>query len=480
MQSRNKDLLKPDFCVIGGGAGGLSFAAGAVQMGASVVLIESAKMGGECLHAGCVPSKALLASAKAGHHVKEAEKFGWSSGKIDLDFHKVLEHIQGVISTLEPHDSPQRFQGLGVKVILESGGFTDTETFETPSHQIKAKRFVIATGSSAAIPDIPGLLDVPYLTNETIFSINELPKHLAIIGGGAIGIEMAQAFRRFGSQVTVLEAFKILPKDDSELTDLLKTHLSNEGIQIIEGIKIDRIDNIVKGVMITYVDADGKSHQIQGSHLLIAAGRKANIETLNLTNGGVNYSSKGIVVNQQLRSSNSRVYAIGDCIGSYQFTHMASYHAGLVIRNAIFKLRTKLQTHAVPWVTYTDPELSHVGYQESELRDKSIAYKVLKAEFKDNDRAQTEALGCGLIKVFASPKGYILGVSILGPNAGELIYPWVIAIQNKLKLSAITSSICPYPTLSEISKRVAGSFYTDKLFGQNMKRFVRFLMGITR
>lgn len=479
MPNQNKEVLTPDFCVIGGGAGGLSFAAGAVQMGASVVLLERHKMGGECLYVGCVPSKSLLAAAKAGHRILECKKFGWSAGNAEVDFHKVLQHLHSVIQTLEPHDSMERFQGLGVNVILEGGIFIDQETFETPQYKIKAKRFIVATGSSAAIPAIPGLSEVPYLTNDSLFSLKDLPQHLLIIGGGAIGVEMAQAFRRFGSQVTLLEAYHLLPRDDPELATMLKDNLVAEGINILENVQIDRVDKTTDGVKVAYFDKAGQTLEISATHLMIAAGRKANIQSLNLDGAHVQYTPKGIVVNKKMQTSNNRIYALGDCTGGYQFTHMAGYHAGIVLRNTIFKLRSKVQSNAVPWVIFTDPELSHVGYQEAELKEQGIAYKVLRSEFKDNDRAQTEGQGSGVIKVFASPKGYVLGVSILGCSAGELIYPWVIAIQNKLKLSAITSSICPYPTLSEINKRVAGSFYAEKLFAPRIQKLVRFLMRWT-
>lgn len=478
--SKKKAIRHCDFCVIGAGSGGLSFAAGAAQMGASVILLESQKMGGDCLNTGCIPSKALLAAAKIGHQLKESGQFGWSVGKPKVDFKKVHDHVNSVIKLIAPHDSVERFERLGVQVLLEEGKFRDESTIETDKHIIKAKRFVIATGSSPFVPPIEGLSSVPYYTNETIFDLIELPDHLVIIGGGPIGIEMAQAFNRLGSKVTVLEAFASLPKDDSQLTAKLKSILIHEGIDIHEHVKITSVAQKTKGIEFGYTDSDGKMHQLLGSHVLVATGRVAHIQNLNLEAAKVNATQRGILVDEHLRTSNSRVYAIGDCTGGYQFTHVAGYHAGLAIRNSIFRLRTKVQTQAIPWVTYTDPELAHVGFLETNLISKNIPYTVLHMAFDENDRAQAEKRIDGEIKVLVSSKGKVLGASILGLHAGELIYPWVMIIQNNLTVSALTNSIAPYPTLNEISKRVAGSFFTKRIFGSTMKRIVKIMMYLTR
>ncbi len=477
---KNKTRLTPDFCVIGAGSGGLSFAAGAAQMGASVVLVERSKMGGDCLNTGCVPSKALIAAAQIGHDIQTSSKFGWRLERPKVDFKKVYDHVQGVIASIAPHDSVERFEGLGVKVISEEGQFKDDKNLETKTHLIQAKRFVIATGSHPFVPPLEGLSQVPYYTNENIFSLQELPKHLVVIGAGSIGIELAQAFHRLGSQVTVLEAFKVLPKDDPEITAKLKDILIAEGIDIQENAKNISIQRKSKNIKCSYEDEKGKSHDILTSHVLVATGRRPTIGNLNLEAAHIKFSLKGIEVDSTLRTSNSRVYAIGDCTGGYQFTHVANYHAGLVIRNGIFKLKAKVQTTAIPWVTYTNPELAHVGFLESQLQAQKIPYKVLHLDFDDNDRAQAERRIEGVIKILVSPKGHILGATILGASGGELIYPWVIAVQNKLKISAIANSIAPYPTLSEINKRIAGQFYVDKLFSSRMKRIVHWLMWLTR
>lgn len=480
MKKNNKTLLTPDFCVIGAGSGGLSFAAGAVQMGASVVLVERSKMGGDCLNYGCVPSKSLIAAAQIGHDIKVSSKFGWLIDQPKVDFKKVYKHVHEVMAAIAPHDSLKRFEGLGVKVLLEEGQFRDEKTLETKTHLIQAKRFVIATGSRPFIPPIEGLSDVPFYTNETIFDLQDLPQHLVVIGGGPIGIELAQAFHRLGSQVTVLEGTQTLSKDDPEMTSKLKGILIAEGINIHENAKILSFQKKSNTIGCSYENQNGKSHQILASHLLVATGRKPSIKALKLEAAHIKSSPGGIEVDAHLRTSNSRVYAIGDCIGGYQFTHVANYHAGLVIRNSIFKLNAKVQTTAIPWVTYTDPELAHVGFLESQLQTQNMAYKVLKLDFSENDRAQAEHRTEGMIKVLVSPKGRILGVTILSTCGGELIYPWVMAIQNRLKISALANTIAPYPTLSDINKRIAGQFYVDRLFSSRMKRIVSWLMWLTR
>lgn len=469
----SKTELNVDFCVIGAGSGGLSFAAGAAQMGASVVLVESGKMGGDCLNTGCVPSKSLIAAAKIKKMMSKGKDLGWDlSGEVD--YNKVHKHIHKVIKTIAPHDSIERFQSLGVKVIASRGKFLDKKHLETDEYIVKAKRFIVSTGSYPFIPSIKGIKKVKYYTNEDIFDLEELPKALVVIGGGPIGIELAQAFHRLGSEVTVLEAMTALPKDDLDLTLELKAILLEEGIRIKEGVEINSIEP--KGGGLIHYKHEGKSQSLQASHILVATGRRANIQNMNLDKAGIKYSDIGIEVNNKLRTTNRRVYAIGDCIGGYQFTHVAGYHAGIALRNTIFGLRSVVETRAIPWVTYTDPELAHVGSLESQLKEQGVKYQVLEIPFSDIDRSVAEQDTKGRIKVLVSSKGYVLGASILGTYAGELIYPWVMVIQNGLKVSALTGSIAPYPTLNDMTKRVAGLYYRDKLFGSSMQRIVKILM----
>jgi pyruvate/2-oxoglutarate dehydrogenase complex dihydrolipoamide dehydrogenase (E3) component len=475
-----KKERKADFCVIGAGSGGLSFAAAAVQMGASVILVERGVMGGDCLNYGCIPSKALIAASKFAHEFKRCEDFGWSLKSPKADFKQVHRHVHKVISAIAPHDSVERFEKLGVKVIQGEAVFRDKATLESPSHIIHAKRYILATGSRPFIPPIEGLQQVPFYTNESIFDLQVLPDHLVVIGGGPIGVEMAQAFRRLGSQVTILEAFTALPKDDPELTTTLIEILRAEDIVLKEHIKILKIQSKGQATNVSYVDTDQTIQTLKCSHLLIATGRQANVDSLNLESAGIEYSQKGIIVDEYLKTTNPKVYAIGDCTGGYQFTHVAGYHAGLAIRNSIFGLKAKVQAHAIPWVTYTDPELAHVGATEAQLLQAGVAHKVLRFPFEKNDRAQTERKTVGKIKVLISPKGYVLGASILGAQAGELILPWVMAIQNRFKISALANVIAPYPTFSEVSKRFSGIYYAEKLFSPLMQKIVKGIMRLKK
>ncbi|MCG8358498.1 MAG: FAD-dependent oxidoreductase [Kiloniellales bacterium] len=474
----SKESLRPDLCIIGGGSGGLSVAAGAAQMGAEVVLIEKAEMGGDCLNYGCVPSKALLAASHSAHNVREGARFGVNGHEPAIDFQKVHDHVHGVIGAIAPHDSVERFEDLGVRVIQAAARFTAPDEVVAGDVTVRAKRFVIATGSSPAVPPIEGLDQVPFLTNETIFDLTERPDHLIVIGGGPIGVEMAQAHRGLGSEVSLLEVFSILAKDDSDAVAVVRERLVRDGIALHERIKIKRVEARGNGIAVILESESGVEETILGSHLLVAAGRRANVANLGLEAAGVAYSPKGIEVDARLRSSNKRIFAIGDVAGGFQFTHMAGYHAGIVIRNALFKLPAKAKYHAVPWVTYSDPELAHVGLGEDAARDRHGEVKAVTFPFAENDRAQAERETEGFIKVVVGKKGKVLGATIVGAHAGELILPWVLAVDQGLKIGTMASIIAPYPTRSEVSKRVAGSYFTPALFGERTRKVVRFLQRL--
>lgn len=465
-------VLHADLCIIGAGSGGLSVAAGAVQMGASVVLIEKGAMGGDCLNTGCVPSKALIAAAHAAHAAEHGKHFGVHTNALHIDFQQVHDHVHSVIGAIAPHDSVERFEGLGVHVIQGAARFVDRVTVEANGQKITARRFVVATGSRAAVPPIPGLADSGFLTNESIFELTERPDHLIVMGGGPIGLEMAQAFRRLGSAVTVVEKFAILAKDEPEAVAVLRSQMTAEGVSLLEGTGVKSVEKTPNGVAVM-LERDGVTGEtILGSHLLVAAGRKPNIENLNLESAGISFTPKGITVDARLRTSNTSVFAIGDVAGGPQFTHIAGYHAGIVIRNALFGLPAKVNYDALPWVTYADPELAHAGLTEAEARKAGHAVDVLSWSFDMNDRAQAEKQTSGLAKIILGAKGRILGATIVGPHAGELIGTWALAISQKLKIGAIASTVLPYPTLSEVSKRAAGSYYTPKLFGAGTRRLV--------
>jgi len=470
-----RETLYVDICVIGAGSGGLSVAAGAVQMGASVALIEKGEMGGDCLNTGCVPSKALLAAAEKAQTLREAGAFGIQPVEPSVDWAGVHRHIHDVIAAIAPNDSVERFEGLGVNVIQAAARFIDERTVEAGDVQVKAKYFALATGSSPFVPPIDGVDTVPYFTNETIFSNREPIEHLVVIGGGPIGMELAQAHRRLGAKVTVMEVARLLVKDDAELTAIVIERLREEGITFYEGGRNLRVEKREKGFAVSCETDDGNAC-VEGTHLLVATGRRANVDGLNLEAAGVDYSPRGVEVDARLRSSNRRIFAIGDVAGPYQFTHMAAYQAGIVIRNMLFKLTAKVDYSAVPWVTYTDPELAHVGMSEADAREACKDIRVLRWSFEENDRAQAEKRTEGLIKVVTEKSGKIIGASIVGLHAGELIQPWILAISQKMKIGAMASMIAPYPTLAEVNKRIAGSFFTDKLFSQGTRKLVRFLM----
>jgi pyruvate/2-oxoglutarate dehydrogenase complex dihydrolipoamide dehydrogenase (E3) component len=469
--------IEADVCVIGAGSGGLSVAAGASELGARTVLFEHRRMGGDCLNFGCIPSKALLAAAKRRRSARANAAFGLSGPPPEVDFGAVMAHVHGVIAAIEPNDSQARFEGLGVRVIRAFARFTGPDTVEAEGVRVRARRIVIATGSSPATPPIPGLEAVRFFTNETVFENRALPRRLIVIGGGPIGIEMAQAHRLLGAEVTVLEALpSIMPKDDPELVALLADRLRADGVSIRTGVKVSRVEPDSAGLAVVLA-ADSGEERLTGSHLLVAAGRRPNLRGLELEKAGIALDERGgLIVDQRLRTSNRRVYAIGDAAGGPQFTHVAGYHAGIVIRNALFRLPAKVDYRALPWVTYTEPELAHVGLTEAQARERHAGdISILRWPYHENDRAQAEHETHGLIKALTRRNGRILGASILGQQAGELIQPWVLAIAQGLKVSALATMIAPYPTLGEVGKRAASSYFAPKLFSERTKRLVRLL-----
>lgn len=473
--SHPKKTLYTDYCVIGGGSGGLSFAAGAAQMGLDVVLLEEKKMGGDCLNSGCVPSKALLACARGKETLHRMQSMGWMMDEtkdVPLDFTKAMAHVHQTIKTIEPHDSMERFQSLGVKVFLERGSFVDGQTVETPTHRIQAKRFIVATGSHPFVPPIPGLDQIPYHTNETIFHLKERPEHLVVIGGGPIGIEMAQAFRHLGSRVTVIEAVQVLPKDDASMVARLKNILRDQGVVLLEKTGVQKVQKHKNGVTVITQSGDGPETAITASHLLVATGRRPNLTRLDLDKAGISHGPQGIHVNERLQTINPKVFAIGDCAGGFQFTHVAGFQAGLALMNSLFRLRGRKSRRVIPWVTYTHPELAHVGALETDLQKARRTYGVYEMSFEENDRAQAEKQTQGWIKILCTSRGRILGATILGHGAGDLIYPWVMAMQNGMKLHQVVQTIAPYPTFSDMHVRVAGKFFQEKISGCFGKKIV--------
>lgn len=472
------EVLETDICVVGAGSGGLSVAAGASQMGARTVLIEGHKMGGDCLNYGCVPSKAMLAAGHAAHAQGHAAAFGVADAAPRVRWADVRGHVRAVIGAIEPHDSVERFEGLGVTVIRDYARFTGPRALEAGGKTIRAKYFVVATGSRPFVPPIPGLDGVSYFTNETVFDNAEPIGHLIVIGGGPIGLEMAQAHRRLGAAVTVVEMAGIMGKDDPEAVEFVRRRLTGEGIALREHTKVTSVEQADAGVRVT-VERDGESGVVEGTHLLVAVGRAPNTEKLDLDKAGIEADRRGIKVDAHLKTANRRVFAIGDVAGGLQFTHVAGYHAGIVIRQALFKmLWAKADHSAVPWVTYTDPELAHVGLTEAQAVERlgAEAVRILRWSFAENDRAQAERQTDGMIKVVTDGKGRALGATIVGAHAGELLGPWIMAVAQRQKMGAMAGLVFPYPTLSEVSKRAAGSYFTPSLFSDRTRKVVGALM----
>lgn len=437
-----KRSLRPDLAVIGAGSGGLSVAAGAAQLGLSVVLFEHGEMGGDCLNSGCVPSKALISAAAKG----------W-------DFGKAIAHVRATIETIAPIDSQERFEGLGVTVIRETARFVDRRTLESDSVRVTARKIVIATGSRPKIPPIPALEGVAYLTNETVFDLQTLPERLTIVGGGPIGLELGQAFARLGSKVIVFEAERCLAREDPDLAAVVMDQLRVDGLDIREGAKVDRFE--------------------PDATVLVATGRAPNVEGLNLEAAGVAYDAHGVRTDKSLRTTNRRVFAVGDVTGRPAFTHVAGAHAALFVRRALFASPVNADAMVIPRVTYTDPELAAVGLTETEARARhGDAIKVVTHAFHDNDRAQTEADTRGFGKLVTDRKGRILGAAIVGAHAGDLIAPFTLAMSARVKLSALAGMIAPYPTRAEIVKRLAGQWYSPILFSPRTRGLVSWLKRI--
>jgi len=466
--------LKTDILIIGGGSGGLSLAYGASQMGADVTLLEGHLMGGDCLNFGCVPSKALIAAGKHAHAMGAGAAFGVTPVVPKVDYAAAKYHVRSVIDTIAPVDSQERFEGVGVRVIREYGKFISPTEVQAGDTVITARRVVVATGSGPFVPPIPGIDDVPYFTNETIFDLQDQPEHLIVIGGGPIGMEMAQAHRRLGCKVTVIEGAKAMGKDDPEMAAVVLDNLRSEGVEIVEQAQAEKISGSNGNITVHTPKGD-----FTGSHLLVAVGRKVNIDKLNLDAAGVEYDRTGIKVDANLKSTNRRVYAAGDVAGGLQFTHMAGYHAGVLVRSLVLGLPAKASTHHIPWATYTDPELAQVGQTEAQARDvHGDKLTVVRFPYHENDRAIAEGKTKGLIKVMVV-KGKPVGASIAGAHAGELIGMWTMAIANGLKMSAIANTVLPYPTIAEINKRAAGQYFSPKLFDSAMvKRVVRFVQRV--
>lgn len=475
-----------DFIVIGGGSAGLVAAGGAGILGAKVALIEKNKLGGDCLYTGCVPSKSLIRSAKLANDMKRAADFGFQVPNFKFkneDFASITNRVQNVIKEIEPHDSPEVFEKIGVEIIFGDAKFSSKNEIEVilknsgEIRKLKAKRFCISTGSSPAIPPIEGLKETGFITNEEIFHLKRLPEKLIVLGGGAIGIEMAQAFCRLGAKVSVIEMAKhILSKEDAEVSVFIENILRKEGIEIFtesRAVKVRKKDN----EKVVTIEKDGKTEEISGSEILAAVGRKPNIESLNLEKAGVKYDEKRIETDEYLRTSQKNIYAAGDVTAHFQFTHTADYEAQIVLQNAFlfYPFTKKTDFRVVPWTTFTDPEAARVGMTEAEAREKLGKIKVIKVSFEENDRAHAEGEIEGFAKIILSGKK-IVGAHIVGLRAGELIHEFVLAMKLNLSLEDLNKAIHVYPTLSKITQAAATEKTLERLKSPFVKKwFGRYL-----
>ena len=467
--------IKTDICILGGGSGGLVLAAAARSFGVKTILIENRKMGGECLNYGCIPSKSLIAAADIGHTLKAAEKYGFSFSDVLTNYEKIHQYIQSVIQRISSRDSKERFESLGVKVLTGNSKFIGPNRLIF-NHElsIKAKHFVIATGSSPAIPDVEGLKNVPFLTNETIFNLKEKVDHLVVMGGGPVGCELAQAYCFLGSKVTIIQHSYLLPKDDPSHVEELKNIFIKQGINIYEESTVQAVTKKDTAIEVTF-QKDGNNHVVNASHLLIATGRQPNINGLALEKANVQCEKSGVIVNKRLRTSNKRIYAIGDVINGPKFTHIAAYQANIVLQNILFKLHKSVDNRALPWVTYTTPQLAHVGLTEKQAAKINGEKRIIVKRFQDNDRAQSENKTAGGIKLIATGQGQVLGVSILGDNVDNLIGLWSLVITQRLSLGKVAKLIIPYPTREEINKASAIEFYRPMLSSRWLRWLVRCL-----
>ncbi len=464
-----------DLVIIGGGVGGLVTASVAGQLGLDVVLVErNGALGGDCLHYGCVPSKTLIRSAEVAQMARQGSAFGVPSevGKVDLG--QVMGRVRRVVETIQEHDDPDRFRSFGVDVVFGEARFLDAATVAVGDRQLKARRFLIATGSRPAVPPVPGLAEADYWTNETVFNQNQLPERLAVLGGGPIGLEMAQSFARLGSQVTVIEmADRILAREDAEVTAELERSLRDEGLDVRTGMALERVENGEGGHRLIG-RRDGAEEVVEADRILVAAGRKANIESLDLDRAGVATDTGMITVDARMRTNVRHIFAVGDVCGPYPFTHVAEYQAGIVIANVVFKLPKKADYRVIPWVTYTAPELAHVGLTEAAAREQGYDVQVARFRFSDVDRAIAEGSTHGLIKLVIHRKR-ILGATVLGPHGGELIHELVLAMQAGVKIGHISGAVHAYPTLAQIHRRAVNTLYADTLYASGTRRLVAWL-----
>jgi pyruvate/2-oxoglutarate dehydrogenase complex dihydrolipoamide dehydrogenase (E3) component len=470
-----------DIGVIGGGAGGLTVTAGAAQLGAKTLLVEKEnELGGDCLHFGCVPSKTLIKSAHVYHLIKNSRKFGLPSMDLPpVDFREISKRIRSVIATIQHHDSKERFCKLGARVEFGQPIFTDEHSIRLNGNTYSAKTWVIATGSSPVAPPIKGLDQTPHITNKEIFYLDRLPESMIVLGGGPIGSEMSQAFCRLGTRVSVVDmAPQILVNEDPNMADLVRDVLSSEGVEFYLNSAIEEVNDLGREKEVKIKTKEGNVLSLKAETVLLSLGRGPNTNGLGLEDIGVDYDHRGIRVDNRLRTNHKHIYAAGDINGGFQFTHAAGYEGGIVLSNAIFHLPRKVDYTFMPWCTYTDPPLGSIGMNEKSAKAAGINYTVWTEEFKDNDRSLAEGESIGRIKMILNEKEKPIGVQILGPHAGDLLAEWVAVLNGKVKLSTLAAAVHPYPTIGEINKKVAGTFFSPKIFSKKVQKGLKFFFQL--
>ncbi|QDV06147.1 Mercuric reductase [Planctomycetes bacterium Poly30] len=452
--------------VLGGGTAGLVAAAGAAGVGARVALVEKDLLGGDCLVTGCVPSKALIRSARAAKEARNSGHLGVHAEGVTVDFAAIMERMRARRSEIARNDSAKRFTELGVDVFLGEGRFTGQSTLEVGGQTLEFARAVVATGAKAAMPPIPGLADAGVLTNQTLFSLTELPESLIVVGGGPIGCEMAQTFARFGSKVTLVEGGpRIMSNDDPKAAEVVQAALLQDGVELRLSTRVERFEApTTDGRKRVVVGSGSEAETIEAAEILLAIGRAPNVQGIGLETAGVDFDPrKGVTVDDRLKTSNDRIYAAGDVASKYQFTHAADFLARTVIRNALFFGRQKASDLVIPWATYTDPEVAHVGLTEAQAKAEGVAHAVIEIELEDNDRAVVDAETSGFVKILHDKKGKVLGGTVVASHAGEMIGELVTAVQHGTTLGTLSGVIHPYPTVADAIRRAGDRFNRTKL-----------------
>lgn len=466
-----------DIGIIGGGSAGLTVAAGASQFGAKTLLIEKEALGGDCLHYGCVPSKTLIKSAKVYHQMKHGERYGLPPVALPpVDFRALRERIGSVIEVIQKHDSAERFCTLGALVEFGNPEFLDEHLVRVNGKTVSAKNWVIATGSSPAIPRVEGLAKTPFITNRELFYLDRLPESMVVLGAGPISIEMAQTFNRLGTKVFVVQrSSQILTREDRDMGDLLMERLALEGVTFHLNASTLKVHERGSGREVVIKTGEGNTQSLMVDTILVALGREANLSGLGLEALGIQFDKNGLTLDNRLRTKHPHIYGAGDVTGTYQFTHAAGYEGGVVLTNAVLRLPRKVNYTFMPWCTYTDPELASIGMNEKRAEKAGVRYSVWTEEFRMNDRGLAEGDPIGKVKLLLDEKEKPIGVQILGIHAGDLLSEWVAVMGGGVRLTALASAVHPYPTLAEANKRVVGTFLSGKIFSEKVKKALKFL-----